>query len=109
VRLTPVQLGQAPADVVVLVGLRPLEPGGSPSPPVHLAPLYSAHGRQGARRAVQRNQEAAGALHAQAAQIFEMTRELESLTKYTPAWYAGMRAKVGARRRVRLNEDFKRT
>jgi hypothetical protein len=41
--------------------------------------------------------------------MFEMTRELESLTKYTPAWYAGMRAKVEASRRVRLNEDFKRT
>ena len=53
--------------------------------------------------------DAAGALHAQAAQIFEMTRELESLPKDTPAWYAGTRAKVEARRRVRLNQDSKQT
>ena len=42
---------------------------------------------------------AADALQAQAAEVHEMTERLEHLTKDTPAWYAGTRAKVEARAR----------
>jgi hypothetical protein len=36
-------------------------------------------------------------LQAEAPEIHELTKRLEILTKYVPAWYAGMRARVEAR------------
>lgn len=41
-----------------------------------------------------RAREATYTLHAQAAEILEMARELERLTTDTPAWYASARASV---------------
>jgi hypothetical protein len=43
-------------------------------------------------------------LHAQAAEILDLTKRLEELTKDTPAWYVTTRAMAEARRRVRMNE-----
>jgi hypothetical protein len=43
-----------------------------------------------------RTREAANALHVQALEIRELTKRLETLTKDTPAWYAGIRARVEA-------------
>jgi hypothetical protein len=40
---------------------------------------------------------AANSLHAQAVEIHELTKRLETLSKDTPAWYAGMRDRVEAR------------
>jgi hypothetical protein len=50
-----------------------------------------------------RARHAAEALHAQAKEVQELTERLERLTKDTPAWYAGTRARVeaGGQRNVR--------
>jgi len=40
---------------------------------------------------------AADALNARAAEILEQAKRLEKLTKDTPAWYAGTRARIEAR------------
>jgi hypothetical protein len=44
-----------------------------------------------------RTRTAADVFHAQAIEILEMAKELERLTKDTPAWYASTRARVEAR------------
>ena len=46
---------------------------------------------------VRRTKRAADALHARSAEIVGLAQHLEDLTKNTPAWYAGTRAKVEAR------------
>jgi hypothetical protein len=53
-----------------------------------------------------RTQNAAQALHAQAAEIHELTKRLEELTKYTPARYATTRAKVEARAALEQTEEL---
>ncbi len=44
-----------------------------------------------------RTQRATHTLRAHAAEIFEMTQEIEHLTKDPPAWYASTRARAEAR------------
>jgi hypothetical protein len=39
----------------------------------------------------------------------EMTKEIERLTKDTPAWYAGMRARVEARAALEQAEELSST
>jgi predicted YcjX-like family ATPase len=48
------------------------------------------------------------ALHAKAAEILEMAKQLEHLTKDTPAWYATTRAKVEARAALEQAEELRR-
>jgi hypothetical protein len=38
----------------------------------------------------------------------EMTKEIERLTKDTPAWYAGMRARVEAKSTLEQAEELRR-
>lgn len=52
-----------------------------------------------------RTPESAQVLHAQAAELLELAQELERLTKGTPAWYAGTRARVGARATLEQAEE----
>jgi predicted YcjX-like family ATPase len=51
---------------------------------------------------------AADALHAKAAEILEMAKQLEHLTKDTPAWYATTRAKVEARAALEQAQELRR-
>ena len=53
-----------------------------------------------------RTQDAARNLRAQAEELFELTQRLERPTKDTPAWYAGARARVEARR---AGEEYRPT
>jgi predicted YcjX-like family ATPase len=55
-----------------------------------------------------RTREAANALHAQALEIHELTKRLETLTKDTPAWYASTRARVEARAALEQAEELRR-
>ena len=45
-------------------------------------------------------------LEAEAAEIHELTKRLETLTKDTSAWYAGMRARVKARAALEQVEEL---
>ncbi len=49
--------------------------------------------------------EATDVLHANATEVLQLTQRIERLTKDTPAWYPGTRAKAEARRRVRMSEE----
>jgi hypothetical protein len=51
---------------------------------------------------------AADALHAKAAEVHELARRLEELTKDGPAWYAGTRAKVEAKATMEQAEELGR-
>jgi hypothetical protein len=55
-----------------------------------------------------RRRDAADALHARAAQIVDLTKRLETLTKDTPTWYAGMRARVEDRAALEQAEELRR-
>jgi len=52
--------------------------------------------------------EAANALHTQAAEVYEMARKLEDLTKNTTIRYAGLRARVEARAAFEQAADLHR-
>lgn len=54
---------------------------------------------------IKRTQDATQDLHARAEEILEMTQEIERLTKDTPAWYAGTRARVDARAALEQAEE----
>jgi hypothetical protein len=47
-------------------------------------------------------------LHSKAEEIHELTKQFEELTKDTPAWYAGTRAKVEARAALEQAEELRR-
>ena len=53
--------------------------------------------------------EAARKLYAQAAEILKFAERLEALTKDTPAWYAGTRARVEARAALEQIDELRRT
>ena len=55
-----------------------------------------------------RTREAADALYAKASEIHGLTSRTEELTKDTPAWYAGTRARVEARAAVEQVEELRR-
>jgi hypothetical protein len=55
-----------------------------------------------------RTQDAAHTLRPQAAELLEMTKQLERLTKDTPARYAGTRARVEARAALEQAEELRR-
>jgi hypothetical protein len=53
-------------------------------------------------------EEAADALRAKAAEVHQLTQRLEALTKDTPAWYAGTRAKVEVRATLEQAVELRR-
>jgi len=55
-----------------------------------------------------RLQEAAGALHAQATEVYEMAKELEELTEDTSIRYTGLRVRVEARAAFEQASDLHR-
>ena len=55
-----------------------------------------------------RADEEAGALHAQAEEVYEMARKLEELTKDTTISYAGLRVRVEARAALEQATDLRR-
>lgn len=56
----------------------------------------------------ERAQVAARNLQARADEVLDLAQRLEELTKDTPAWYAGTRAKVEARATLKQAEEFRR-
>ena len=56
----------------------------------------------------QRTQDAARRLEAEAAEIHELTKRLETLTKDTPAWFAGTRVRVEASSALEHMEELSR-
>jgi hypothetical protein len=55
-----------------------------------------------------RTREAADNLQAKAAEIHELTKRLEELTKDTEAWYTATRARVEARATLDQAEEVRR-